>query len=77
VWQWIHNPNAKLDDGRPITPAMFHAVTQDVLAELREQVGEAYFAANHYEQAAELFEEISLADTFPDFLTLKAYDYLD
>jgi malate synthase len=77
VWQWIHNPNAALADGRPITREMFHEVTQAVLAHLKQSVGPDYFAANHYEQAAGLFEEISLADEFTDFLTLKAYDYLN
>ena len=77
VWQWIHNPNAKLDDGRAITPNMFRVVTQEVLDDLAQQVGPDEFAANHYQQAADLFTQISLADEFPDFLTLQAYDYLN
>jgi len=77
IWQWLHNPHVNLDDGRPITTALFRQTTADVLAELKEQVGEAEFAAGHYELAARLFDEISVADQFTDFLTLKAYDYLD
>ena len=77
VWQWIHNPNAKLEDGRAITPAMFHAVVEDVLAELKEKVGPEFYATHNYELAAKLFEEISLKDEFTDFLTLTAYEYLN
>jgi malate synthase len=77
VWQWLHNPNVRLDDGRPITPKLFRELTTEVLAELKDKVGEANFAANNYELAARLFDEISVADRFTDFLTLKAYEYLN
>lgn len=77
IWQWLHNPNARLDDGRAITPELFKATVADVLAELKEQVGADYFDTHNYELAADLFAEISLADDFTDFLTLKAYTYLD
>lgn len=77
VWQWLHNPNARLEDGRPITVDTFRRMTTDVLDELKKQVGTEFFVANNYELAARLFDEISIADEFTDFLTLKAYDYLD
>jgi malate synthase len=77
IWQWLHNPNARLDDGRPITRDLFRATTADVLACLREQVGPAGYAAGNYELAARLFDEISVADEFTDFLTLKAYEHLE
>ena len=77
IWQWIHNPHTALEDGRQITPELFHKTVLSVLAELKEKVGEEFFAANNYELAAKLFEEISLKDEFSDFLTLTAYEYLD
>ncbi|MFN2255259.1 MAG: malate synthase A [Candidatus Promineifilaceae bacterium] len=77
VWQWLHNPHTALEDGRPITEEMFLETVADVLEELKEKVGEDYFAANNYELAAELFSEISLQEDFTDFLTLKAYTYLE
>ena len=77
LWQWIHNPNAKLDDGRPITVKLFREVTAGVLEELKAQLGETEFAAGNYELAARLFDEISVADQFTDFLTLTAYEYLN
>ncbi len=77
IWQWLHNPHAKLDDGREITVKLFRKMTADVLAEIKDQTGEAEFAAGNYELAARLFDEISVADAFTDFLTLKAYEYLN
>lgn len=77
IWQWLHNPHAKLDDGRAIKVGLFRKMTADVLSELKSQVGEAEFAAGNYELAAKLFDEISVADEFTDFLTLKAYEYLN
>ena len=77
VWQWLHHPQARLADGRDINPALFEETVADVLAELREQVGQAFFDSHHYALAAQLFAEISLQDEFTDFLTLKAYGYLE
>ena len=77
LWQWIHNSNAKLDDGRPITVKLFREVTAGVLGDLKTQLGETEFAAGNYELAARLFDEISVADQFTDFLTLTAYEYLN
>ncbi len=77
VWQWLHNPHTHLEDGRPITPELFHEIVVDVLAQLKDQVGEEFFATHNYELAARLFEEISLTAQFTDFLTITAYEYLD
>jgi len=77
IWQWLHNPNARLEDGQPITVDLFREMTAGVLADLRASVGGDAFAVNNYELAARLFEEISVSDQFTDFLTLKAYEYLN
>jgi malate synthase len=77
IWQWLHNPHTKLDDGRPITADLLRQTTAEVLSEIKRQVGETEFAAGNYELAARLFDEISEADEFTDFLTLKAYEYLN
>ncbi len=77
VWQWLHNPHTQLEDGRPITVELFLETVAKVLAELKEKVGTEHFDTHNYELAAKLFSEISLEDKFTDFLTLKAYAYLD
>lgn len=77
VWQWLHNPHTALEDGRPITEEMFIKTVTGVLEELKEKVGQEFFDTHNYELAAQLFTEISLKEDFTDFLTLKAYTYLD
>jgi malate synthase len=72
VWQWIHH-GAALDDGRVVTPELFRRVLDDELAALR-----AYRAGDpgRLSEAARLFEELSIAGTLADFLTLPAYELL-
>jgi malate synthase len=76
LWQWVHHPDAKLDDGRPITPALYREAAARALADIERTVGEGNYAAGRYGEAARLLDELVLADEFPEFLTLKAYDLL-
>jgi malate synthase len=77
VWQWIHHPSGVLDDGRKVTVELYRQITAEELAKLRAQLGEAAFAAGHYERAARILDEISTADAFETFLTLPAYRAID
>ena len=76
VWQWLHM-KAALDDGRIATPLLFETLMADELDKLREALGATAFAAGRYEQAAELFADMSLAGELEEFLTLPAYELLD
>jgi len=76
VWQWVRH-GAKLADGRTIDAALVQRTVPQQLEKLRGVVGAARFEAGHFEQAARLFEEMSLTNDFPDFLTIPAYDFLD
>ena len=42
----------------------------------REMLGDKGYAAGKYDEGAKMFEELTLADEFVDFLTLPAYEYL-
>ena len=70
IWQWIRH-GAKLDDGRVITTELYEQIRDEELAKLGGS------AADRYEEAAEILDELILTDDFVDFLTLIAYDYLD
>jgi malate synthase len=70
VWQWIRH-RAKLDDGRIVDSASCRKILNEELARLR-QAGEG----GRYEDAAELFRELIEASTFPEFLTMPAYDMI-
>jgi malate synthase len=69
VWQWIRH-GARLDDGRPISAALCNTMLTEELAKL----GPIEDGSNRYQDAAELFRELTAATAFPPFLTLSAYD---
>lgn len=75
LWQWLHH-RAQLDDGRTVDPALFAAVQQDEMANLRQQLGDEHWLAGKYEEAIALFAEWSLAESLADFLTLEVYPRL-
>jgi malate synthase len=70
VWQWIHH-GATLDDGRKVTPELFRKLYAEETSRLEQQG--ALAKSGPAAQARELFERLSTAPTFEDFLTLPAY----
>ncbi|UCF91089.1 MAG: malate synthase A [Desulfobacterales bacterium] len=77
VWQWVHHPQGVLADGRKVTVDMFRDVLHEELQKIRAAVGEKNFARGHYERAGRLFDEIICNAELEEFLTLRAYEYLD
>ena len=76
IWHWIRSPLGALDDGRKVSRELFRALVPQELAKVREMLGEQQYASGNYEEAAKMFEELTLADSFADFLTLPAYEYV-
>ncbi len=77
LWQWVRHPRGVLDDGRKVTPELFNGVLDETLEAMRRRLGEGGYAASRFEQAADLFRRLTLADDFVEFLTLPGYDLLD
>ena len=77
VWQWVHNPNGFLEDGRKVTLSMVQNLVGEELERIRAERGEARFTTGHFPRARALFEELVEAETLPEFLTLRAYQLLD
>jgi malate synthase len=77
VWQWIRHPKGVLTDGRKVTVDLFKSLLAEEMEKIRQEVGAERFAAGAYRQAAELFERITVAEEFVEFLTLPGYAYLD
>jgi len=71
VWQWIRH-SATLDDGRTINAALCRELLDEELTKLRE----AASVGGRYADAAKLFRELIEAPTFPEFLTMPAYDMI-
>jgi len=77
IWQWIHHPRGRLDDGRRIDLGLARHFIREELQRIRTERGEERFASGHFEKAARLFDEFVSAERLDDFLTLKAYELLD
>lgn len=75
VWQWIHH-QAKLEDGRIINEALYHAILPEEIQKIKEYVGEERYQNGKFDLAITLFNKLVLEDTFEEFLTLKAYNYI-
>jgi malate synthase len=77
VWQWIRSAKGKLDDGRQVTADMVRAMIPEVLEGIRKEHGDVTFNHIPYRQAAKIFEQMSTAEVFTEFLTLPLYEELD
>ena len=70
IWQWVKN-GTTLDTGDVVTSKLVRGVLADVRGELAAELKPELL-----EPAVELFEQVALADEFPDFLTLPAYEHI-
>lgn len=77
VWQWVHHPDAALEDGTKVTPELVKGIIDDQKEAYKTAMGEEKYNARRFELAAELFEKMSLQDTLEEFLTLEAYNYIN
>ena len=75
IWQWIRSRKGVLDDGRKVTKELFLALLKEELAKIN--AGEVDVEGGKFEEAAKLFERITVAEDFVEFLTLPAYDEID
>ncbi len=76
IWHWIRSPLGILDDGRKVTKELFCELVPQELEKVRQLLGDKGYAAGKYPEGAKMFEELTLAEDFVEFLTLPAYDYL-
>ena len=75
VWQWLKN-QAKLNDGRILTPEIVLEFEKEELENIKKYVGENRFEKGKFDLATKLFNELVSDENFEDFLTLKAYPFI-
>ena len=66
VWQWIHQ-DRRTEEGTVVTVEHIEGLIEQVLA------GAARHDGDRFDDAAEIFREVTLQPEFPAFLTLPAY----
>ena len=72
LWQWA-KLQAKTADGTALSRDAVSALIAEEVGKIRDDLGE-YYGRTRFDQAAELFEKMALAEDFPVFLTLPAYE---
>jgi malate synthase len=75
IWQWIHH-SAKLVEGPTITRRLFRSMLREEKARITEEIGLRAYHASNYKGAKELLGKLTTSDSFPEFMTLMAYDHL-
>ncbi len=76
IWQWVRS-GSTTDSGTVITPELVRKIADEETDTIRTAIGHEAFNAGRFDDAKDLFERVSLADDFPDFLTLPAYEVLE
>ena len=69
VWQWIRH-------GR-FTREQVAQVLDEEMQRIRSEVGDEVWQKGRPAETRAVFERVALAEDFPEFLTLPAYEYLD
>jgi malate synthase len=77
VWQWVVSPKGKLDDGRKVTAEMVRAMIPEELAKVKATVTAQGEETATYDQAAVIFDTMSLSEDYPEFLTLPLYEAME
>src|SRR4051794_17591945 len=77
VWQWLRH-GAELTNGERVTPELVQRLETEELEKIRGEIGddEWFEKQGRPKESRMLFEQVALADDYPEFLTLPAYDYL-
>jgi malate synthase len=77
VWQWIKHPNARMEDGSPITYGVVTSMIPGILEKIKALVGSETFEKGKYQEAVEIFKQLVSSEQFEEFLTLPAYNLID
>ena len=75
VWQWLKN-EVILEDGRPFNSDLYQALFNDEVEKILTEYGEDTIKNTKFKLAISLFNQLVTAETFEEFLTLPAYQYL-
>lgn len=75
LWHWL-NKKVTLDNGKVCSAELYKTYIPEELAKIKEYVGEERYAKGKFELATQLFTEMILSETLDEFLTLKAYEYI-
>lgn len=76
LWLWLKQAQTT-QEGNICTQAWFETLIEGEMKKIRKYVGEERFENGKFSLAQQLFEELIFAQQLDEFLTTKAYDYID
>ena len=76
VWQWLKS-NAKLDDGRVITHALYEDFRDEEIESIKGTIGSKNYSEGNFARAIALFNRLVVQDKFEEFLTTSAYQLIN
>ncbi len=76
IWQWVHSGSSTVE-GDVITPAYVNKIADEETDRLKADLGHEVYHGARFDEARDLFTDVALADDFPEFLTLPAYEILE
>ncbi len=72
LWQW-RQVGAVLDTGEEVDDALIERAVTEQMAVWKKDVGDNFFEAGTFKEAADIFQTLTLANELEAFLTLPAY----
>ena len=75
LWQALRH-GARTSDGRPFTAERFERLLAEELDRIHGELGPVRISGGVFPTAARLFEQMTTSESFPEFLTLPAYELL-
>jgi len=72
IWQWIKY-GVELDTGTSATREFFERALGEEMERVRQEIGSEAYDGGRFAEAIALFRDLSLADSFVEFLTIPAY----
>lgn len=77
IWQWIHHPKGVLDSGEKITAELYKRYADEEIKKIQETYPKNLISPDKLEQARKLLDQLVIPQSFPEFLTLQAYEILE
>jgi malate synthase len=75
LWQWVRH-GARITDGRVVSIELVETLITEEIDKIRAAIGSDRFARGRFEEARQLFVQMTRAQECPEFLTSVAYDLL-
>ena len=76
IWQWIHH-STRLLEGSTITRELFRSMLREETELITSQIGSRAYHLSNYKGAEDLLDKLTTSQSFPEFMTLLAYDQLE